>query len=88
MKAGLARTLALPVTGVLGFGNTPGSAPLYQGYIKLPDREPSRLAAGENGHGRWAFWGLLPSWPLRAGTARGPNQSLMQACRYTLREIL
>jgi hypothetical protein len=30
-----------------------------QSCIKLPDREPSRLAAGDNGHGCWTFWRLF-----------------------------
>ena len=36
------------------------------------------LAAGRNGAGVRFFWRLLVLRPLRAGTARGPIQSLMQ----------
>ena len=46
-----------------------------------PEREPSRLAARRNTQGGLKGGNILePSWPLRAGTARGPTQSLMQPC--------
>ena len=41
---------------------------LRQGCIKLPDREPSRLAAGDNGLGCWTFWRLFA---LVAAASRG-----------------
>ena len=52
-----------------------------QGYIKLPDREPSRLAAVGNGLARWTCWRLptLVSAASRDGSRSYPE--LMQSCR-------
>jgi hypothetical protein len=43
-----------------------------QGWIKLPDREPSRLAAGDNGLGCWTFWRLFA---LVAAASRDGSRS-------------
>jgi hypothetical protein len=43
-----------------------------QGCIKLPDREPSRLAAGDNGLGCWTFWRLFA---LVAAASRDGSRS-------------
>ena len=43
-----------------------------QGCIKLPDREPSRLAAGDNGLECWTFWRLFA---LVAAASRDGSRS-------------
>jgi hypothetical protein len=49
--------------------------------VSSPDREPSRLAATPTAPRRYGFASTLVCfYTLRAGTARGPILSLMQAC--------
>ena len=49
-----------------------GEVPQAQGCIKLPDREPSRLAAGDNGLWCWTFWRLFA---LVAAASRDGSRS-------------
>jgi hypothetical protein len=56
-----------------GLANRVSKVPaLGQGFIKLPDREPSRLAAGGNRLGRWTFCRLLA---LVAAASRDGSRS-------------
>src|ERR1039457_696084 len=54
-----------------------------QGCIKLPDREPSRLAAYGNGLGCWTFWRLFAfvAAANRDGSRSDPELDAVLACR-------